>query len=132
MRELEAASDSDLNNASTQILEAAIHAEPELMQRLDAMCDDVAAVRAVLPEEVPPLSEDGNTVFERVALIPRHPNPSEEAAEAQAQHAINQSVIRFESGLNLENEFTLLKMMSMLQHLVNLKIPRQKTLASSQ
>jgi hypothetical protein len=108
VQELGAAADSDLNNLATQIIDSAIHAEPELMQRLDEMCDDVAAVRAVLPEDEPLLSEpsDGNSEFERVALVPRHPNPSEEAAEAQAQHAINQSVIRFESGLSLENEFS--------------------------
>ncbi len=107
MQELGAAADSDLNNVATQIIDSAIHAEPLLMQRLDEMCDDVAAVRAVLPEDVPPLSEpsDGSSVFERVALVPRHSIPSEEAAEAQAQHAVNQAVIRFESGLSLENEF---------------------------
>lgn len=108
MQELGAAADSVLNNVPTQIINSAIPAEPALMQRLDEMCDDVAAVRAVLPEEVQPLSEqpsDGNAVFERVALVPRYSNPSEEAAEAQAQRAINESVIRFESGVSLENEF---------------------------
>jgi hypothetical protein len=106
MRELGAAADSDLNNVATQILDSAVPAEPGLMQRLDEMCDDVAAVRAVLPEEVPAVAaEDDVSAFERVALVPRHSIPSEEAAEAQAQHAVNQAVIRFESGVSLENEF---------------------------
>ena len=106
MRELGAAADSDLNNVATQILDSAVPAEPVLMQRLDEMCDDVAAVRAVLPEEVPAVAdEDDVSAFERVALVPRHLIPSEEAADAQAQHAVNQAVIRFESGVNLENEF---------------------------
>ncbi len=78
----------------------------KMMQRLDEMCDNVAAVRAVLPEEVIAVAaEDDVSAFERVALVPRHLIPSGEAVEAQAQHAVNQAVIRFESGVSLENEF---------------------------
>ena len=37
--------DADLDALPTQIIEASINADAEMMQRVDAMCDDIAAVR---------------------------------------------------------------------------------------
>jgi len=96
--------DSDLDALPTQIIQSAIHADTELMRRLDEMCDDVAAVRAVLPEEV--AVGDDVSIFERIALVPRFGNPSEADAARMEQRAIESAIIRFETADALENEFT--------------------------
>jgi len=98
--------DDALNALPTQIIDSAVHADAELMRKLDEMCDDVAAVRAVLPEEVPAAAaEDDVSAFERVALVPRFSNPSVEEVARTEQRAINSAIIRFETASALENEF---------------------------
>ena len=95
-----------LNALPTQIIDSAVHADAELMRKLDEMCDDVAAVRAVLPEEVLAVAaEDDISAFERVALVPRFSNPSVEEVARTEQRAINSAIIRIETASALENEF---------------------------
>ena len=98
--------DDALNALPTQIIDSAVHADAELMRKLDEMCDDVAAVRAVLPEEVLAVAaEDDISAFERVALVPRFSNPSVEEVARTEQRAINSAIIRIETASALENEF---------------------------
>jgi hypothetical protein len=96
-------SDAVLAALPTQIIEAAVHADGEMMQAIDALCDDVARVRALEDDDA--IASADLAEFDRVVLVPRYNDTSAEQAARQEQRAIESAVIKMDASASLEDEF---------------------------
>ena len=90
--------DELLANLQTQIVDAAVTDDTDMMSRVDSrLCDDVAAVRNVADDEV---SEH----FDRVCIMPRNPGMSVEDQRRRETDAIH-ATVKISVDASLENEF---------------------------